>query len=187
MKKLLLIMTVAVFAGIVAACHDDEAQTTWDTFADWRELNDAWVKEMQERRNPDGSPYYRQLVPEWNPAAFVLIHYFNDRALTDGNLSPLYTSVVDVRYVGRDCKGEGFDSSTLVNRYGRPGIQRFACNSVIQGWSIALQDMRVGDTCEIIVPYGAGYGASTAGSILPYSALRFNLRLDDIYLYEAAQ
>lgn len=186
MKKLLLIISVAVLAGIAAACHDDEAQTTWDTFADWREVNDAWIKEMQERKNPDGSPYYRQLVPEWNPSAYVLIHYFNDRALTEGNLSPLYTSVVDVRYVGRDCKGAGFDSSTLVNSYG-PGIQRFACNGVIQGWSIALQDMRVGDTCEIIVPYGAAYGASTAGTILPYSALQFNLRLADIYRYEAAQ
>ncbi len=185
MKNLLIILSLAVMAGVVVSCHDDDQQSTWDEYADWRELNDAWVKEMQARRNPDGSPYYQQLMPAWNPSTFVLIHYFNDRSLTENNLSPLYTSVVDVRYVGRDCEGAGFDSSTLATEYG-PGIQRFACNSTIQGWGIALQDMRVGDTCEIIVPYGAAYGAVSTGKIKPYSALRFNLRLADIYRYEAA-
>lgn len=183
MKKLLLIITVATLAGVFAACNDDDNQSTWDTYADWRELNDAWIKEQQARRNPDGTPYYTQLVPSWNPSTFILIHYFNDRALTEGNLSPLYNSTVDVRYVGRDCQGAGFDSSTLATAYG-PGIQRFACNGVIQGWSIALMDMRVGDTCEIVVPYGAGYGASVSGTLKPYSALQFNLRLADIYAYE---
>lgn len=185
MKNLLLIITLALLAGIAAACHDNEQQTTWDEYADWRELNDAWILEQQSLTNPDGTPYYTKIVPAWNPSTFILIHYFNDRALTAGNLSPLYTSVVDVRYVGRDCTGAGFDSSTLATAYG-PGIQRFACNGTIQGWSIALQDMRVGDTCQIIVPYGAAYGAQSTGTIKPYSSLLFNMRLTDIYSYEGA-
>jgi len=168
-----------------AACDDDDQQTTWDEYTVWREQNDAWVAEMAALRNPDGTPYYQKLVPAYNPAATVLIHYFNDRSATEGNLSPLYTSVVDVRYVGRDCTGAGFDSSTLNTQYG-PGIQRFAVNGTIQGWGIALQDMRVGDTCQIVVPYGLAYGASSSSAIKPYSALQFNLRLEDIYLYEAA-
>ena len=45
--------------------------------------------------------------------------------------------------------------------------------------------MHVGDTAEIIVPYNVAYGVSYTGTILPYSSLRFNLRLDDIYKYEA--
>lgn len=184
MKKILLAIVLFASLGFMAACHDEQ-QTTWDAYADWRELNDSWLRDMQARRDADGKPYYQTLVPAWNPSVFVLIHYFNDRSETAGNLSPLYTSVVDVRYVGRDCQGTGFDSSTLVNRYGKPGIQRFACNSLIQGWGIALMDMHVGDTAEIIVPYNVGYGASTGTAIPPYSNLRFNLRLDDIYKYEA--
>lgn len=184
MKKLLLYITLAATAiGCFTACDDDDAQTTWDTYADWREQNDAWVSEMAARKNSDGTPYYTRLIPSWNPGTMVLIHYFNDRVATEGNLSPLYTSTVDVRYVGRDCLGAGFDSSTLATTYG-PGIARFGVNGVIQGWSIALQDMRVGDTCEIIVPYGAAYGSTSTTAIKPYSALRFNLRLVDIPYYE---
>ena len=170
--------------AFVTACSDDDDQTVWENYADWRELNNQWVADMQALRNPDGTPYYSQLIPEWNPGAFILIHYFNDRRETEGNLSPLYTSTVDVTYVGRDCEGAGFDSSTLVNSYGRPGVMRFSCNQVIQGWSIALQDMRVGDTCEIIVPYGAAYGASSNAALKPYSSLKFNMRLVDICNYE---
>ena len=185
MKKILIFIAVFASLGLLSACHDEE-NTTWDTYTEWRELNDAWLREMQAKLDVDGKPYYETLIPAWNPSAMILIHYFNDRSETAGNLSPLYTSVVDVRYVGRNCEGVGFDSSTLVNTYDKLGIQRFACNGTIQGWSIALMDMHVGDTAEIIVPYGLAYGASTAGSILPYSNLQFNLRLDDIYRYEAA-
>ncbi len=184
MKKILIaIATLGVIAGL-SACKDDD-ETTWDKYSDWRELNDNWLDEMQNRRNADGTPYYTKLVPAWNPGAYVLIHYFNDRSETADNLTPLYTSVVDVRYIGRDCQGVGFDSSNYVNTYGKLGIQRFACNSTIQGWSIAMEDMHVGDTAEIIVPYGAAYGASSSGSVKPYSNLQFFIRLADIYKYEA--
>ena len=186
MKGLIKYLALTAAICIIGSCDDDDQQTTWEQYAGWREQNDAWVAEEAARLNPDGTPYYQKLVPAYNPGATVLVHYFNDRADTEGNLSPLYTSVVDVRYVGRDCTGAGFDSSTLATQYG-PGIQRFAVNGTIQGWGIALQDMRVGDTCEIIVPYGLAYGASSSSSIKPYSSLRFNIRLADIYRYEAAQ
>lgn len=185
MKKIFILIAIIGTLAAVSACHDDN-QTTWDEYADWRELNNEWLKEMQHRLDENGNPYYRTIIPAWNPGTFVLIHYFNDRKETEGNLSPLYTSVVDVRYRGYNCRGIGFDSSDLVNRYGKLGIQRFSCNGTIQGWGIALQDMRVGDTAEIIVPYGAAYGAANNGTILPYSNLRFNLRLEDIYKYEAS-
>ncbi len=187
MKQLILYIALgAIVCCTAVACGDDDQQTTWDEYTTWREQNDAWVAEMAARRNPDGTPYYEKIIPAYNPGATVLIHYFNDRAETAGKLSPLYTSVVDVRYVGRDCTGAGFDSSTLATEYG-PGIQRFSVNGTIQGWGIALQEMRVGDTCEIIVPYGLAYGAASSTAIKPYSALQFNIRLSNIYRYEAAQ
>ena len=173
--------TVAFLAG----CNsDDDNLYDPDRYKDWHEQNDAWLKQMQQRTNPDGTPYYHEVVPAWNPSAYVLIHYFNDRAETAGNLQPLYTSTVDVRYIGYNCENEPFDSSTVDNSYGRLGIRRFACNAVIQGWSIALMDMHVGDTAEIVVPYQLAYGTSGSGTIYPYSNLRFNVRLDDIYSYE---
>ena len=45
--------------------------------------------------------------------------------------------------------------------------------------------MHVGDTVQIIIPYDLAYGQSGSGSIPPYSALRFNMRLMDVPGYEA--
>ena len=184
MKKILWIIASAMTLAFMPACNS-ENDVDLDKYTEWKEQNEAWLKEMQARKNADGSPYYRTVVPSWNTGAYVLIHYFNDRAETAENLSPLYTSTVDVRYIGYNCEGEPFDSSSLVNTYGKLGIQRFMVNNLIQGWSIALMDMHVGDTAEIIVPYEIAYGTSLLGTIAPYSNLRFNLRLEDIYRYEA--
>lgn len=186
MKKILLcIAAIGVAATFLASCSDDDEETTWEQYAEWRETNDQWLKEMAAKKNPDGTSYYKVIVPEWNPSAYVLMHYFNDRAETEGNLSPLYTSTVDVRYEGHLCNGEPFDSSTNVTTWG-PGIYRTRPDQTIQAWMIALPQMRCGDTAEIICPYDVAYGSQQLESIDPYSALRFNLRLVDIYKYEAS-
>lgn len=187
MRKLLSVIAIATLSlSIFSACKDDdENEYDLKDYQVWRQQNKDWVVEMQQRKNPDGTPYYTTLIPAWNPGIYILIHYFNDRSETEGNLTPLYTSTVDVRYQGFTCEDERFDSSNLVNRYGKLGVARFGCNQVIEGWSVALENMRVGDTAEIIVPYEAAYGATYTSSLLPYSSLRFNLRLEDIYRYEA--
>lgn len=186
MKKIFYAIALLVSGAVaLGSCSHDDNDLKLSDYDDWRKENDTWLQQVMTRKNPDGSPYYRTLVPVWNPAVFVLIHYFNDRTATAGNLSPLYTSTVDVRYIGYDINNEPFDSSTNITSNGTPGIARFACNGVIQGWSIALEDMRVGDTAEVIVPYEVGYGANYSAAIKPYSNLRFNIRLADIYKYEA--
>ncbi len=185
MKKLLPIIALAglALAAVTAACNSDE-QTTWDKYSDWRELNNAWLADMQTKTNADGTPYYKVIIPDWNPATFVLIHYFNDRAETEGKLSPLYTSYADTRYIVRDCQGTGIDSSTLVNQTGVQGIYRSQVSGNVQGFAIALMDMRCGDTAEVVVPYGLAYGSQDRGTIKPYSNLQFNIRLVDIPNYE---
>lgn len=169
----------------ISACADKE-QDTWEEYADWREANNAWLEELRQKRNSDGTPYYTTIIPEWNPGAFVLIHYFNDRALTEGNLSPIYTSTVDVRYKLHLYDGTPIDSSDLVTEYGAKGIYQAQLSKQIVGWGIALPQMRCGDTAEIIVPYGVAYGAQSTGVIKPYSNLRFNVRLENIAHYETA-
>lgn len=181
MKKLPILILLAI-VGASAACDSDN-ENTWDKYKDWRETNDNWILEMQNRTDQQGNPYYKVIVPDWDPSAFVLVHYFNDRDLTADNLSPLYTSTCDVIYIGHLCNDEPFDSSYLNTSYG-PAIYRTRPDQVINGWATALSDMHVGDTAEVIIPYSQAYGSSTVGSILPYSHLRFNLRLVDIPYYE---
>lgn len=185
MKKILWLLAALIAVPFLPACNSDDDDVDLNSYKKWKQQNEDWVMQMQAKKNPDGTPYYQTVIPSWNPKAFVLMHYFNDRAETAGNLSPLYTSTVDVRYIGYNCQDEPFDSSSVETAYGKPGVRRFLCNQVIQGWSIALMDMHVGDTAEIIIPYEIAYNTTYTGTILPYSSLRFNVRLEDIYRYEA--
>ena len=181
MKKLLYLpLALLLLAG--AGCKD-EIKTTWEEYADWREANATWLAEQELRTNPDGTPYYTKIVPDWNPGAFVLIHYFNDRSETEGNLSPLYTSTIDTRYTLYLYNDTRVDSSAY-NTDPAPGIFRTRLNNTVQGWAMALTDMRCGDTAQVVLPYGVAYGSQNFGDIPPYSNLRFNIRLVDIPYYE---
>lgn len=185
MKKLLSLILVAAAIAVFSACNSDDGNSlNLDDYQDWRKENEAWVTELMNRKNADGSAYYTTVVPVWDPGAYVLMHQFNNPAETADNLTPLYTSTVDVRYIGRNCKGEPFDSSYTQTAYG-PGIGRFTLSGVISGWTIAMERMHVGDSVEIIIPWQSGYGTNYNSAILPYSALQFNVRLVDIYKYEA--
>lgn len=182
MKKLPFILVSAILVLVSACGMDDES--TWEEYNEWREANEAWFLEQQNLTNPDGSLYYEALYPEWDKSQYILIHYFNDRELTKNNLSPLYTSTVDMKYIGRLYNDEPFDSSYNNTTYG-DSIYRTKCNAVISGWNVALEDMHVGDSCEIIIPYNLAYGAAEAGDVIkPYSVLRFNMKLVDIPYYE---
>lgn len=185
MKKI-LIFAIGVAAMLAAAsCREDEAKTTWEEYADWRQTNITWLEQQQARKNPDGTPYYEVVTSSWYSGAYVLLHRF-DTPNTDNrpDWPPLSTSTIDVIYQGFNCEGERFDSSLSQTVYG-PGIMRFKLNEVIKGWTAAFETMNVGDSAEILCPYNMAYGETYVNSLIkPYSALRFNVRLVDIYAYE---
>lgn len=183
MKKLIVIIAACI--AVLSACSSDSS--TWDKYADWRAYNKNWMQEMEKRTNPDGTPFYEKVVPPWNPQGYVLMHYFNDRKLTEGNLSPMYTSTIDVRYKLHLSDGTPADSSDNVVTDGVKGIYRAKLNSLVAGWYIALPEMRCGDSAEVIVPYELAYGGSSSGNVLPYSNLRFNIRLVSIPHYETPE
>lgn len=179
MRKLLFYATSVIFASSwITSCTDNDS---WDEYEQWRKVNNEWYNEQLNRVNPDGTRYYSLLQPEWYSQSGVLIHYFNDRSLTANNLQPMLTSTVSVKYHGRLYNDVGFDSTTV----GSDSVRTFQLTGVIAGWQIALTQMHVGDSVEIIVPYAQGYGYSGSGaSIPPYSTLKFNIGLKDIPGYE---
>ena len=181
MKKLLPVAVAAI--ALAAACTTD-SKSTWQQYEQWRNANNSWLTQMQSKKDESGQPYYKTIVPSWAPGSFVLVHYFNDRKLTEGNLSPLFNSTVDTRYWLHDYEGTPVDSSTLVTSTGTKGVYRAQLSSLIPGWAAALSDMRCGDTAEIIVPYALAYGDQGSNALRPYSNLRFNVRLVDIPYYE---
>lgn len=180
MKKIyLLIIPVIVF--IVVSCKVES--DTWEKYSGWRNDNITWLMEQELKKNSDGTPYYTKLVPSWDDQAYVLIKYFNDTMLTKDNLKPLYTSTVDVKYIGRLYNDEPFDSS-YNNTTPADSIYRTKLTKVIGGWVIAMEHMHIGDSCEVLIPYPQAYGRDSRGIIKPYSALRFNIKLVGIPGYE---
>lgn len=162
---------------VATSCDDNN---TWSDYSEWREANNDWLLQQGALLDDDGNAFYTRVVPEWNKSAYVYMHYFNDRTLTEGNLSPMYTSTVSVKYIGRLYNNTPFDSSfTAVD-----SLFTTKLGSVISGWTIALENMRVGDSARVIIPYQQGYGATSSGSIPPYSTLQFDIKLVDIPLYE---
>lgn len=178
MRRLTLtIYGIAAISAILCGCGDDD-DNTWADYREWREANDAWYEEQAARLNEDGTPYFTELKPEWLPSSGVLIHYFNDRQETSGNLQPLLTSRVNTSYKGMLYNGTVFDSTAAGE------VVTFLVSTTITGWQIALTDMHVGDTCEVIIPYQQGYGSTGTTGINPYSALHFGIKLDEITEYE---
>lgn len=91
--------------------------------------------------------------------------------LTPGTGSkPLASDEVQVKYVGRLPDGTVFDKST------QP--QWFRLDSVISGWSSALQQMPVGAKWRLVIPSAQAYGADGAGELIPpYTPLVFEIEL----------
>ncbi len=182
MKKILTYIAGAMLlVPVVSSCsdsdeNDNDAGTLWDRYEEYRETNISWVAQQEAKLNPDGSKYYERLQPAWNANSYILIHWFNDRSETAGNLRPLLTSSVRTRYVGRNYLGQVFDAdSTSENG------TFFLVKNVVSGWQVALQNMHVGDSVQIILPYNQAYGSSNPSELIPpYSALQFNIRLHDI-------
>ncbi|MBQ9584462.1 MAG: FKBP-type peptidyl-prolyl cis-trans isomerase [Muribaculaceae bacterium] len=182
MKKFpFVILIVAVLGGMLTSCFKDE--DNFDKYADWFEKNIDWY-EAQADRTEDGVKYFTAYTAPWDPAAEVLIHWFNDTSLTKNNLKPLFTSMVDVKYHLRLYDGTPIDSSYLSTS---PADSLFRCRlntGVIEGWGIAIPHMHIGDSCRVIIPYNVGYGTTASGDIKPYSTLQFDIKLVGIPKYE---
>lgn len=185
MKKLPLLLLALTLLAIIPACSLDPEKDTWEYYEDWRNANNEWLDEQAARVDENGNLYYNKYIADFDDNAYVLMRFLNDRSLTANNLSPKYTSTCDVKYIGRNYLDEAFDSSFTQTANGDSIYRVAGLSGVITGWAVALQNMHVGDSVEVIVPYSQGYGSQKYGDILPYSHLKFNIKLVDIPAYES--
>lgn len=176
-----LLSTVVLLLASCSPESEDEKQKEQEKRDEaYIAANEQYFSQCAAQVNQDGTPYYTQVVPAWNSGVSVLMHYFNDRALTAGNLRPLFTSTVAVKYHGELYNGTLFDSSYA----NTDSLFTTSLTSVVEGWAIALTQMNVGDSVRVIIPASAGYGATAKGNIPAYSTLSFNIKLVDIPHYE---
>lgn len=183
MKKLpFILLAVTLLGGMFVACVGGDEEDL-DKYAEWRKINTAWY-ESQAALTEGGVKYYTAFTATWDPAAEVLIHWFNDTNKTKGNLKPLYTSQVDVKYKVCLYDGTPVDSS-FKSTDPADSVYRTRLNSgVIEGWGIAIPQMHIGDSCRVIIPYNVGYGVTNRDPVKPYSTLQFDIKLMGIPKYE---
>lgn len=171
MRKTVL-LALAALSLTVISCSDDND----DKYADWRNANTEYYLQQTTLRDADGSLYFTTLRPTWNTGSGALIHYFNDRSLTAGNYSPLETSTVAVKY-----KLSLYDGTPVDSSYNLTDSLYYAqVSKLISGWQVALNDMHVGDTCKLVLPYYSGYANTGSSAVPPYSTLVFDIKLVDI-------
>ncbi|MCM1310157.1 MAG: FKBP-type peptidyl-prolyl cis-trans isomerase [Bacteroides sp.] len=173
MKLLKPFIALALVAGF-SSCQKTDYEKLWDEYEKWRGVNDEWLREQ----TIDGK--YTKVTPKWNDEISVLMRWLNDTTETSGNLTPLYTSSILVKYKGWLCDDTPFDSTYALT----DSVTTLKPSGLIDGWVIALEQMHVGDKVELIVPYEAGYGSNASGSVPPFSNLRFELELRDVPTYE---
>lgn len=183
MKKLPILLFAALSVALGFSCNSDDTNY-WTDYKEWREENLKYIEDKAAEKDAQGKPVYTKLVPvSWNSQGYILIRYYNDTLLTQNNLKPLLTSTVDVKYRGHDIDGVAFDSSFL-NTSPADSVFRTKPVNVVEGWTIALMNMHIGDSCEVIIPYQQGYGATGSSSIKPYTTLIFDMKLVGIPGYE---
>lgn len=88
---------------------------------------------------------------------------------------PSARSVITAHYTGRTINGRTFDSS----RGGAPLAARLS--DLIVGWSIAMQQMHVGDRWEVYIPAEMAYGKISQPGIPGGSTLIFDMELLSVY------
>lgn len=175
MKKLFSIAAAAIaLTAAVTSCKQDSSQQTWEKYQIWREDNKTWLAQQETLKDESGKPFYEKLSPVWAPGRYILIHRYGDPKANEGNLVPDLTSTVTARYIGRLYNDEKFDSGQITS----------SLTGLVEGWQIAMCAMHVGDSVKIVVPSQSGYGSASQGTIPPYSALTFEMKLVDIPGYE---
>lgn len=174
-----LCLPAAIFALSLSSCLGDDET---NDYTEWRNKNAEYINQA-EAATENGVKVYEKMIPAWDKSSFVLMKWHNDRSLTASRLSPLDNSTINVKYLLTNVEGDTIDSSYRLTANGDSIFQCRPCEMVTGFW-IATTSMHVGDSVTAVMPYTCGYGVSGSGSVLPYSTLIFQIKLDSIVAFE---
>lgn len=178
-KKIFLFGAACLASLSLTSCFDDE-ESTADKYKEWRERNETYIDEALQKRDENGAAYYEKIEPTWAPGGYVLIHWHNDRKLTEKNLSPMDNSTVDITYQLLD-----IDDKVLSDSFSRlDSVYTSTPSQNIIGVWYAMTQMHVGDSVTLVIPSQAGYGERNYSNIPPYSTLIYNIKMKAITAYE---
>jgi peptidylprolyl isomerase/FKBP-type peptidyl-prolyl cis-trans isomerase FklB len=171
MKKASHLFSIVLIASVFASCGSDDDSIDYA----WKEANEKAFYAIAD--SVDANPgVFQQIAIPGGPGA-VFCKVLKD---TTGTEKPKYTSTVTVTYKGwLQATGDVFDDATY-----RPftfAIDGSGGTSVIDGWKVALQNMKEGERWQVWIPWSLGYGVGGNGSSIPgYSTLVFDIHLEKI-------
>lgn len=177
MKKLFYFLPL--MGVILSGCLSEDDQPD---YAEWKKQNEEYVAKMEDLTE-NGEKVYTKVTPEWAPNDFVLIKWHNDRSLTEKNLKPLSNSTVNIKYEMEDINGASLGDSYSMTTNGDSIYQSMPNENIVGMW-VAMTSMHVGDSVTLVIPAESAYGSSSRGSILPYSALIYHVKMKGIPNYE---
>ncbi len=185
---LLALLVSFLFIGFTS-CSDDDDTTDYA----WRSENEDFFKSLSTRTDlhtinagsGSGYLYYKVLKSGTNLP------------------SPIYTSIVNVYYTGATLSGFDVKADTIIagkefdtsyssanfigydeNNQGIYKPVSFTLSNLIEGWWVALQEMKPGDKWQLYIPWQLGYKSSGSGTSIPgYSTLIFEVELESIKKY----
>lgn len=174
LKKFGFLLLPATLA-ILSSCMGDDKETD---YTEWRNENLNYIT-AAEAEMLGGQKRYEKISPKWDPASYVLMQW-HKRGNSASSLKPLDNSTISLKYLLTNVKGDTLDSS-----YSNTD-SLFNCKpcEMITGFWIATTNMLPGDSVTAIIPYTSGYGISGSNSVLPYSTLIFQIKLDKIISYD---
>lgn len=177
----------------MASCSENVEDE--NEYPDWQKTNEEWYdsffkssKALADSGNPDW-----MIIRNWsyqpNTATSADDHIVvNVLQHGTGSGCPLYTDSVRVHYRGRLLPtknypdGYVFDQSYTGEFSPETCVPtKFAVSGVCDGFSTALQNMRIGDHWVVYIPYKLGYGKDEQGSVPGYSTMIFEIYLAAYY------
>lgn len=187
MNKLTYLFLLLTGMFLFSSCGKDDKE----------EIDEAYKQAQEAAFNAKANdPDYQKAEISGGPG-YV---YYKILEQGTGTISPIFTSQVEVYYKGWLIDGTVFDSieegvAAVPYTFKIDGTSYEVKNpitgtttknqgvSVINGWKVALQHMKIGDKWEVWIPASLAYGSTAQGSIPAYSTLIFELELVGIPSY----
>lgn len=165
-------------------------------FSDWQSRNDTYFQRLYtaaRQRISSGDASWK-IYKNWSlddAAATKAENHIVVQVLQagTGSGSPLYTDSVKVHYRGRLMPSANYPQGYVFDQSYKDELNpatakttTLSVGGVVDGFSTALQQMRIGDRWLVYIPYALGYGATTSNSSIPaYSTLVFDIQLVAYY------
>jgi FKBP-type peptidyl-prolyl cis-trans isomerase FklB len=160
-------------AGGALAMTAEEMTATIQAFQQEMVAKQQEYMQAQAAANKKAADAFFQ-ANKGKPGVTTLPSGLQYKVLTEGTgPTPTATDTVTVHYRGMLLDGTEFDSS-----YARGEPASLPVNSVIKGWTEALQLMKVGSKWQLFIPPELAYGERGAGRVIaPNQGLVFEVEL----------